>query len=124
MRAFHLLFLIPTLLLFSCDKKSKMFYRPIEGQIEILNGNGMKGAASELCDYLRALGYDVVLLGNTPQQNYKETIIVERTRGWAGIDSLKKDLECKNVVYLENKQRLVDATLIIGQDIREIIKYE
>jgi hypothetical protein len=124
MKPLHLLLLSLALLLFSCDEKSKIVSRPIQGQIEILNGNGTKGAASELREYLRALGYDVVLLGNTPQQNYKETIIVERTRGWAGIDSLKKDLDCKNIVYLENKQRLVDATLIVGRDIKEIKKHE
>lgn len=44
-----------------------------------------------------------------------------RNPHWAGAEALAKALRTTNVIPLENKEKLVDATVYIGKDFNKII---
>lgn len=45
-------------------------------QVEVLNGNGMAGAAGAMSSRLESLGFQVVSIGNADSSTYSETIVV------------------------------------------------
>lgn len=50
-------------------------YEKSDYQISILNGNGVRGAASEMRIYLEKYDYNVVTLGNAERYSYDETVV-------------------------------------------------
>ncbi len=45
-------------------------------QVEVLNGNGMAGAAGEMSARLESLGFQVVAIGNADSSSYAETTVI------------------------------------------------
>lgn len=95
--------------------------RPTPGDIQLLNSCGMPGAAAKMRDYLRKHGFDVIEVSDDKLWNYEETVIALRNPHWAGAETLAKVLRTNNVIPLENKDKLVDATVYIGKDFNKII---
>ncbi len=96
--------------------------RETPGDIQVLNSSGIPGAASQMCDYLRSQGFDVVEVSNDKLWNYEETIIALRNPHWAGAEALARTLHTDNVIPLENKRELVDATVYVGKDFEKTIQ--
>ncbi|MBS7391554.1 MULTISPECIES: LytR C-terminal domain-containing protein [Hallerella] len=96
--------------------------RETPGDIQVLNSSGIPGAASKMRDYLRTQGFDVVEMSNDNLWNYEETIIALRNPHWAGAEALAKTLHTENVIPLENKHKLVDATVYVGKDFEKLIQ--
>ena len=69
-------------------------------------------------------GFDVVEVGDDALWNYEETVIALRNPHWAGAEALAKALQTTNVIPLENKRKLIDATVYIGKDFHKIIGQE
>ncbi len=120
-----LLFFGILLLLGACKEKTpEIRHQPIEGEIQLLNGSAIPGMAEEVRTFLIKKGYNVVSVGNAPEWNYDQTIIALRSPRWPGADSLRKDLRTQAVIPLENPDKMVDATIYIGHDIKERMQNE
>lgn len=81
----------PTLGLSKIDTTTKL--NRAELSIAVLNGSGEKGAASQVADYLKGLGYKIVSVGNADVYTYKNiTVQLKKTKSnFATL--LKKDLQ-------------------------------
>ena len=88
-------------------------------RIEILNGSGEKGIAKKVARALRVKGVDVFRVDNADSFEYSETILIARSRR-EDLTEFGESLGCKNVMEQLQEESLVDATLIIGADIREL----
>lgn len=102
-------------------KVEKRFYT---GDVQVLNSCGIDNAASEMKNYLRSQGFDVVVVGNDRLRNYEETILVIHTSGWDGEKPLAKALKTNNVLHVQNNRAYVDASVYIGRDLEQIIQQD
>lgn len=125
-----LICLIFCLLFLGCEEekvqpKVQEIKRTYKGDVELLNSCGMDGAASKMRTYLRKNGFDVVSTKNDPVvQNYEQTVLVLRNPEWEGAQPLAKALKTKNVITVISKRALVDASVYIGKDLKQIVEPE
>ena len=94
---------------------------PSRGSVEVLNGTPLKGAASVVAERLRDQGFDVVRVGNAPDQNHPRTLVVERHAGAPTASEIAKALGLKRAYPFRNENLLVDATVYVGRDIQETL---
>ncbi|MCI5600143.1 MAG: LytR C-terminal domain-containing protein [Hallerella porci] len=122
MPVFKIVIFALVLFLCACEEEVSVQreIRETPGDIQVLNSSGIPGAASKMRDYLRSQGFDVVEMSNDNLWNYEETIIALRNPHWAGAEALAQALKTTNVIPLENKQKLVDATVYVGKDFEKI----
>lgn len=104
------------------ERKEVVSFRSYAGEIELLNSCGIAGAASEMKNFLRKNGFDVVGFGNDILQNYEETILAIHTLDWEGAKPLAERLGIKNVLYVKNARAYVDATIYLGKDFKKLIQ--
>jgi len=124
-----LICLIFCLVFLGCEEekvqpKVQEIKRTYKGDVELLNSCGMDGAASKMKVYLRENGFDVVSTKNDIVQNYEQTILVLRNPKWEGAQALAKALKTKNVITVMSKRALVDASVYIGKDLKQIVEPE
>lgn len=127
-RARHILlpFLVLTLSVAGCRKKpaEKPVFRPNAGQIQVLNGSGRAGQVEVFRDFLVGQGFDVIEMGNARDWNHDRTLVLARTVP----DTIAREvaealgLPPDRVVHLQNSASLVEATVIIGKDYKELIR--
>ncbi len=87
-------------------------------KIEVLNGNGVPGAASEAKDFLEAKGYRVVSTGNAANYNFIKTEIRLKKSKTEYLSLLTKDLSSRYTVVNGGSignSSAVDAQVIIGK---------
>jgi hypothetical protein len=91
-------------------------------QVEVLNGCGVDGIASQFTNYLRDKNFDVVSIGNFKSDNMEETIIIDRIGNRANAEKLADVLgvDKKNIIEQLNKDYFLDATLVIGKDYNKL----
>lgn len=87
-------------------------------KVVVLNGNGRQGAAAEAASRVEGRGYKVGLVGNAPQSDYPQTIVMYR-RGFEGEGQrLARDLHAQIVSPLDgirpNELHGAQAVLILG----------
>lgn len=91
-------------------------------QVEVLNGCGVRGLATEYTSLLRNHGFDVVETGNFDNFDLEQTIVISRTRDKdnarrvahaLGIDEEQILVEASDDYYL-------DATIVIGADYQSL----
>lgn len=95
-------------------------------QIEVLNGCGVTGIANQFTEYLRGQGFDVVKTDNYESFNVIKTVVIDR-RG-----SKKNGLKVaqalgmgeERVLQEVNEAYLLDATVILGMDFRQLDCWE
>lgn len=98
--------------------------RPL--QIEVLNGCGVSGVAAKFTDYLRTKGFDVVKTENYESFNVLKTVVIDR-RG-----NLKNGVRIAEALGLGegrvlqevNEAYLIDATVILGKDFRQLDSWQ
>ena len=88
-------------------------------RIEVLNGTGKGGLAHAVKRSLHRRGIDVIEVGNAPSFDYRESVLIARKPG-ADVDKLGQILGCTNIVSQHKDKSLADATLILGDDFREL----
>lgn len=87
-------------------------------QVEVLNGCGASGAASNLTGYLRRHGFDVVDTRNYKSFDVRETLVIDRT----GSLSLARQVASavgvsgRNIIQEINPDYFVDVSIVIGKD--------
>ena len=106
---------------------------PVILQVEVMNGCGVRGIADRFTNFLRMKGIDVVRSGNyeeveygKPNFNVDRTVIIDR-RGRvknsvqiAQIMGLGED----RVIQQVNEAYLIDATIVLGRDFRQLSSWQ
>jgi len=88
-------------------------------RVEVLNGTGRPGLAAETARALRSRGIDVLRVGNADRFDYTRSVLVVRRRG-PDIDTFARLIGCREVVEQLRPDDLVDATLVLGADYRDL----
>lgn len=94
---------------------------PNTGQIQILNGCGLPGAAEAMRNRLSDLGFDVVEFGNAEEWTYAQSMVVARTENILIARDLAKILGIGEFVQLIDSSRMVEATLYVGEDFHSLL---
>ena len=91
-------------------------------QIEILNGCGVDGVADIFTRYLRKKALDVVKTDNYESYNVLRTVVIERQGNMENGIQIAKALGLgeDRVLQEVNATYLIDATIIIGKDFRQL----
>lgn len=97
-------------------------FRPNTGQIQVLNGSGRPGQAENFRNYLTGRGFDVIEFGNARSWNYEHTLVIARTEADTIARDLAKVLGTDRVVHLLHPASLVEATVIVGKDHKELMR--
>lgn len=87
-------------------------------QVEVLNGCGAIGVADKFTEYLRERNFDVVKIGNYKDFDVDETKIIDRYGNLVNAKTVANVLGVseKRVFTLENKNYLLDVSIVIGKD--------
>lgn len=91
-------------------------------QIEVLNGCGVSGIANEYTDYLRGKGFDVVKTDNYESFNVLRTVVIDRRGNIKNGVRIAEALGLgeDRVLQEVNEAYLIDATVILGKDYRQL----
>jgi hypothetical protein len=92
-------------------------------QIEVLNGCGVSGIAARAQDYLREKGYDVVNVENARDFRYRRTLVIDRGGDVRIARALARDLGTSNLIRQVRPDLVLQATVILGEDYRELEPY-
>lgn len=91
-------------------------------QVEVLNGCGVPGVATQFTDYLRARGFDVIKTENYESFNILKTVVIDRrgnvTNARRLADAL--GLSYQRILQEVNEGYLIDASIILGKDFRSL----
>ena len=95
-------------------------------QIEVLNGCGVQGIANKFTDFLRVKGFDVVKTENYESFNVLETVVIDR-RG--DVKNCLRIAEAmgfgeERILQEVNEAYLIDATVILGKDFRQLESWQ
>lgn len=87
-------------------------------QVDVLNGCGVSGSASQCTSYLRVRGFDVVEVRNYKSFDVNESLVVDRTGNLENALRVAYALGIsrKNVVQQINPDYYVDVSVVIGRD--------
>lgn len=94
-------------------------------QLNILNGSGVKGLASNTKDYLRHRGFDIVEIGNS-QQPYNKTTIIDRLGDKESVRRLAYAIGVpdSSIIVQIDSSLFLRATLIIGNDYQSLRSFK
>jgi len=85
-------------------------------KIAILNGNGIRGQASQIASQLKKLGYQDIKIANASSFNFSNTIIYYKREFKEAAEKLKEDLQKPNAELKENANLSVDLSVILGKN--------
>ena len=86
--------------------------------VEVLNGAGIDGLAAAMSRQLRRHGIDVVYYGTARVDTFTTSQIVVRRGDTVGTGRIREALGAGTVVVELDSQKLLDASVILGQDVR------
>ena len=91
-------------------------------QIDVLNGCGVRRAASRITTFLRDRGYDVVEIRNYKSFDIPQSLIIDRT---GNLETARRvayalGVKKKNVVQQINHDYFVDVSVIVGKDFNSL----
>jgi hypothetical protein len=104
------------------DAAAPAAFKANSGQIQVLNGSGRAGQAEVFRAYLTERGFDVIEAGNARSWNYDHTLVLARTASDTIARHLAGALGTDRVVHLQHPASLVEATVIIGKDYKELMR--
>lgn len=87
-------------------------------QLEVLNGCGVSGLASQFTSALRKNGFDVVETGNFDNFDMQKTIIISRSFDTYNAERVAEALgiNSENILVEASEDFYLDATIVIGSD--------
>ena len=91
-------------------------------QIEVLNGCGVTGIAAHFTDHLRAQGFDVVKTDNYESFGVQRTVVIDRKGSIPNSVRIAESLglDESRVLQEVNEAYLIDATVVLGRDFRQL----
>ena len=87
-------------------------------RIQLWNGSGRAGLATELATYLRDGGFDVLEISNADRSDYRSTLVVNRTGNSEPARIVAEYLGTGHVIQQAGSQEMIDVTVIVGRDAR------
>ena len=91
-------------------------------RVEVLNAAGERGLARRVTWRLRDMGFDVVFYGNAGD-TLPKTVVVERAdSSMRNAKLVAEAIGCKEITYEPDPDLLLEVTLIVGKDWREVFK--
>jgi hypothetical protein len=88
--------------------------------VEVLNGAGDAGAASEVTERLRSLGFDVKTYGNAGRFDYPSTLVLDRSGRAGAARDVARALGGVELRSEPDSTLYLDATVILGKDWRRL----
>lgn len=87
-------------------------------RIEILNGCGKDGIATQLGTKLRERGFDVMTLGNANSFAFSETLVIDRVGKLQDAEQVAQILGTSNLIQqiTPDPFRIEEVTIIVGRD--------
>lgn len=87
-------------------------------QLEVLNGCGVPGLATNYTSTLRSYGFDVVETGNFDHFNMEKSVVIARTHQSENALRVARALgiEEENVLLEVSEEYYLDVTLVLGAD--------
>jgi len=94
-------------------------------QVEVLNGTGVDGLASQAREFLAARGVDVLATGNAPNREEARSAVLSRTGDLAPARRVAAALgiQDRQVRAAPQPDLLLDATVILGADFRSLLPF-
>lgn len=100
--------------------------------VQVLNGCGIKGVAERFTDFLRKNGFDVKEYGNYSPLgvgdsyyfDIRETIVIDRSGEYTPAKVIASSIGTENVIKQISKDLLIDVTVIIGKDYKNMAPYK
>lgn len=94
-------------------------------QIEVLNGCGVPGLATEFTSVFRENGFDVVESGNFETFDITETIVIDRNGNMENARKVARVLGIPNdrIIRELSSDFYLDATVVIGSDYETLNQY-
>ncbi len=89
---------------------------PHIGEIEILNGCGVRGIARRFSGFLRKNNFDVKKTDGAKSYNYRKTLVISRKPEMEIAQQLADVLDVRKAIFIRTDNSLYDATVIIGHD--------
>lgn len=91
-------------------------------QLDVLNGCGVAGAATQFRDYLRARGFDVVEMRNYRSYDVQRSLVVDRTGSKENAEKVAYALgiDRSQIVQQINPDYFVDVSVVIGKDYKSL----
>lgn len=91
------------------------FFVPEERvRVEVLNGGGVDGMASEATDYLREIGFDVVDFGNAGTFDRDSSVVYDRVGRLEWARAVADAMEIGAVMSRPDSNLYVDVTVVLG----------
>lgn len=96
--------------------------------LEILNGTTVQDLARRTSELYQGFGYDVVRVANAPDNDYAETVIIDRIGGSPVVNAIAQIIQCSNIQNgstvpetetgegSDGTEYAVDFTIILGSD--------
>lgn len=94
-------------------------------QVEVLNGTGVDGLASQAREYLATRGVDVLATGNAPADEASRSVVLSRTGDLVPARRVAATLGLseRQVRSEPRPDLLLDATVILGADYRTLLPF-
>jgi hypothetical protein len=93
-------------------------------RVEVLNGCGVDRLALRVTNILRKKGFNVVTIGDTNNQNFQETVVIERSdKDLKNAKYFAQQIGCKNIGEDIDPALYLEVTLILGKDYEKIFAH-
>ena len=91
---------------------------PLERRIrvEILNGGGRSGMARAATDELRAVGFDVVDMGNATEFDRDSSVVLDRVGDLDAARGVAESLGIRSVETQIDSSRLLEVSVLLGAE--------
>lgn len=115
------IFLVSLFLMITKADPLEIYKKNANMRVEVLNGCGVDRLAIKVTNILRKKGFNVVQIGNTKNQDFEETVVMERSdENMVNANYFAKQIGCRNIDKDVDPALYIEITLIIGQDYKEI----
>ena len=114
-------FLVSLLIMFTREDPDEIYRKNSNIRVEVLNGCGVNRLAMKVTNVLRKQGFNVIKIGNTENQDFEKTVIVERSdETLQNAKYMSERIGCKNIGEDIDAGLYLEVTIIIGKDYGKI----
>lgn len=100
-------------------ERNLLFQGPVgekAAKVEVLNGSGIKGAASKVADKLKEAGFEVTRTDNAPEFDHQKCKIIARGSVEEPVNRIARLLNCDDISKEDISDGQADVTVIVGRD--------
>ncbi|HEC79139.1 MAG TPA: LytR family transcriptional regulator [candidate division WOR-3 bacterium] len=103
------------------EDPEEIFKKNSNLRVEVLNGCGVNRLALKVTNLLRERGFNVVTIGDTDNQYFEETVVIERRdKDMKNAKYFAKRIGCKNIGKDIDSALYLEITVIIGKDYKKL----